>query len=48
MTGWRDAVECVLVPCAIALVMYALFEAWDRLRRRNGKEYGLPPIDYHI
>jgi len=48
MTSWLYAVECVLVPCAIACLMFLLFEAWDRLRRRAGEEHGLPPIDYHI
>jgi len=48
LTSWLNAIECVLAPCAIALVMYALFEAWDRRRRRSGEEYGLPPIDYRI
>ncbi len=48
MANWLYALECVVVPCAIAVVMYALFETWDRWRRRTGGQHGLPPIDYHI
>jgi hypothetical protein len=38
---------CVVVPAIIALVMYLLFGAWDRRRRRNHAAE-LPPIDYLI
>ncbi len=48
MSGWGYALECVAVPCAIGLVMYAVFGAWDRKRRRANEDEGLPHIDYHI
>jgi len=47
MTGWLYVLACVALPCAIGLVMYVLFSAWDRARRR-GSAGELPPIDYHI
>jgi hypothetical protein len=47
MSGWLYALECVIVPCAIGLAMYALFDAWDQRRRAN-RDDELPHIDYHI
>ena len=49
MSGWPFAIECVLVPAAIGVTMFGIFEAWDRLRRRRGRDSrGLPIIDYSI
>ncbi len=48
MNSWVYAIECIAVPCAVGAVMYLLFEAWDRRRRRTAPDYGLPPIDYYL
>jgi hypothetical protein len=41
------AFACVVIPCLIGLTMYAVFEVWDR-RRRKHKRVELPVIDYMI
>jgi hypothetical protein len=41
------ALACVVIPCLIGLTMFALFELWDR-RRRKAQRASLPIIDYTI
>lgn len=48
MGDWLYAVGCVVVPCAIGGVMFALFNVWDRRRRRAKEDDGLPSIEYFI
>lgn len=48
MADWLHAIACVAVPCGIGAVMFALFDAWDRRRRRAKPEDGLPVIEYLI
>jgi hypothetical protein len=42
------ALLCVLVPCAIGVTMYGLFELWERHRQRGRLERERPVIDYLI
>ena len=48
MQPWLYALECVVAPCAIGVLMYAAFDAWDRWRRSRSEHYDGPSIDYHI
>lgn len=48
MGDWLYAIGCVAVPCVIGAVMFVLFDAWDRRRRRGKAEDGLPVIEYLI
>jgi hypothetical protein len=48
MGDWLHAGACVAVPCLIGGVMFLLFDAWDRRRRRARAEDGLPVIEYLI
>jgi hypothetical protein len=50
---WLYAITCVAAPCAVGGVMYVLFGAWERRRRRKAGLDGsgqdeLPPVDYLI
>jgi hypothetical protein len=42
------ALACVAVPCRIGLTVYAVFELWERKRRRAKRSGPLPRIDYLI
>jgi hypothetical protein len=48
MPVWLRVVECIAVPAVLGASLYALFEAWDRRRRRAKPEDALPSIDYMI
>jgi len=48
MGDWLHALTCVAVPCAIGGVMFVLFSAWDRRRRKATPDDGLPVIEYLI
>jgi hypothetical protein len=48
MNEWLYAMECIAVPCFIGSVMFVLFDAWDRRRRRVRPEDHLPLVDYSI
>jgi hypothetical protein len=48
MPLWSYALACVVVPCLIGVTMYALFELWERRRRRSRPDAPPPMIDYWI
>jgi hypothetical protein len=47
-SSWWYPLACVLLPAAVGLLMFGLFELWDRHRRRAKPDDGLPLIDYFI
>jgi hypothetical protein len=48
MSAVPYTIACVLLPCALGLGMFALFELWDRRRRAKRPGAELPRIDYSI
>ncbi len=48
MSGWLYAVLCVVLPGAWGLLMYFLFGAIDKRRKRAATKDLPPPIDYSI
>lgn len=48
MDLWLHALACVAVPCLVGAIMFTLFDAWDRRRRKAKADDGLPVIDYLI
>ena len=48
MSNVLHAALCVLVPLAIGLAVFGLFELWDRRRTQGAKPAEPPTIDYLI
>jgi hypothetical protein len=48
MTSWLFALACVVLPAGWGVLMYLVFGAVERRRRRDATKDTLPPIDYSI
>jgi hypothetical protein len=48
VAGLWYPIACIVVPCALGLLMYLAFDVWDRRRRRVRGGDPLPLIDYYI
>jgi len=45
---WLYVILCVVAPCGVGGVMYVVFSAVDRARRRRRPDEPPPQIDYLI